>query len=180
MQYDPEKHHRRSIRLKGYDYSQAGWYFVTLCTRNYLQLFGKIEDGVMMVNEVGQLVAETLQWLPAQYEYVQLAEWIVMPNHLHAIIVIDDSSGDDDGKGHRGDSRIAPTKRKPLGRLIGAFKTVSTKRINEMRNITGVPVWQRNFYEHIIRDQDGYLKIAEYIQTNPLKWAEDRYYGMDG
>ena len=82
MQYNPAVHHRRFIRLKGYDYAGEGWYFVTICTRNYLHLFGKIENGIMIANDAGRLAAEALQWLPEQYEYVRLAEWIVMPNDI--------------------------------------------------------------------------------------------------
>jgi len=117
MQHTPDSHHRRSIRLKGYDYAGEGWYFITICTRNYRHLFGKIENGAMMANEAGRMAAETLLWLPRQYEYVHLAEWIVMPNHLHAIIVIDDAGGDlgmdgGDCRGGscRGGSRTAPTR----------------------------------------------------------------------
>ena len=160
-----------------------------------MHLFGEIENGEMMLNDAGRLAVEALKWLSAQYDYVQLDEWIVMPNHVHAIIVIDDGCRRVCAGDCRGGSRTAPAmsasagtspsvavpaavpKRKPLGRLIGAFKTVSTKQINEMRHIMGVPVWQRNYYEHVIRNHESYVEIAEYIQTNPLKWAEDRYYG---
>ena len=149
MKYDPNKHHRRSIRLNGYDYSQAGAYFVTIVAYQRECLFGDVVDGKMMLNDFGNIVAETWQWLEKQYPYVGLETWVVMPNHFHGILVIRDDNS-------RGDSRIAPTtepmKRKPLGRLIGAFKTVSTKQINILRDTPGSPVWQRNYYERIIRD----------------------------
>jgi REP element-mobilizing transposase RayT len=127
MRYDPERHHRRSIRLKGYDYTQAGAYFVTIVTQDRACLFGEIVEGEVQLNPFGEIVAESWRWLAMQYDYVELDEWVIMPNHLHGIIVITDN-------GSRGGSRTAPTvKRKPIGRLIGAFKTVSTKRINEHR-----------------------------------------------
>lgn len=166
MKYNPEKHHRRSIRLKGYDYSQVGAYFVTICAQNRVCLFGDIVDGEMHLNYIGNIVADSWQWLALQYDYVELDEWMIMPNHIHGIIVVNDC---------RGDSRIAPTgKRKPIGRLIGAFKTVSTKHINIIRGTPGIPVWQRNYYEHIVRNDESLNRIREYIKNNPLQWKLDR------
>ncbi len=91
MKYDPAKHHRRSIRLKGYDYSQAGFYFVTICCDQQQCLFGDIVDGVMQLNQYGEIVAETYQWLSQRYPYVHLDEWIIMPNHFHGIVVLTDT-----------------------------------------------------------------------------------------
>ncbi len=170
MKYDSEIHDRRSIRLRGYDYSQAGAYFVTVCTSNGEHLLGEVTEGVVRLNEYGQMAALCWQWLARRYAHVDLDEWIVMPNHLHGIIVITDD-------GRRGGSRTAPTrtviKRKPLGRLIGAFKTVSIQRINAIRNTPGARVWQRNYYEHIVRNEDELNKIREYIGTNPLRWGSE-------
>ena len=90
MKYDPAKHHRRSIRLQGYDYSQAGYYFVTICCYQRQRLFGKIVNGAMQLNQYGEIVAETYQWLSSRYLYVHLDEWIIMPNHFHGIIVLTD------------------------------------------------------------------------------------------
>jgi REP element-mobilizing transposase RayT len=168
MKFRPDIHHRRSIRLKGFDYSTTGVYFVTLCTQNRECLFGEVVDGEMKVNELGQIVEGCWAWLTRQYAHVILDTWTVMPNHLHGIIMITP-----DG---RGGSRTAPTivdKRKPLGRLIGAFKTVSTKRINALRNTPAVAVWQRNYYEHVIRSEDELVRTSEYILNNPARWAED-------
>ncbi|MGK7952752.1 MAG: transposase [Xenococcaceae cyanobacterium] len=192
MKYYPEKHHRRSIRLPGYDYSQTGFYFVTICCYQRQCLFGDIVDGFMRLNQYGEIVAETYQWLSQRYPYLILDEWIIMPNHFHGIMVITDQP-------RRGSSRTAPTgyvaptltrndivltdknlpinpelKRKPLGRLIGAFKTVSTKQINLIRNSPGTPVWQRNYYEHIIRNEELLNKIREYIINNPVSWQNDQ------
>ncbi len=167
MKYDPNKHHRRSIRLPGYDYSQSGAYFVTICTYQRQCLFGDIVDEQMVLNQYGVIVADTYQWLCQRYPYLYTDKWVVMPNHFHVIMVITDQP-------RRGVSRNAPTtnkKRKPLGRLIGAFKTVSTKKINILRDAPGTTLWQRNYYEHIIRNQDTMDKIRQYIINNPRSWS---------
>jgi len=167
MRFEPDKHRRRSIRLENYDYSQAGAYFVTICTRDRACLLGEIVNGEMRLNEVGQIVADAWKWLAVQYAHVELDMSILMPNHLHGIIMICDDI-------RRGGSRTAPTEtRKPLGRLIGAFKTVSTKRINELHLTSGGPFWQRNYYEHIIRNEEELAEVREYILNNPVRWNED-------
>ena len=180
MPYDPEIHHRRSIRLRGYDYSQPGSYYVTLCTQGKEHLFGQILEGEMHRNEWGDHVARCWEWLGQQYPYIALDEWTVMPNHLHGIIVVAEGRGasrsapvNNPARFRRGASRSAPTKRKPLGRLVGAFKTVSTDDINQLRGTPARPLWQRDFYDHIIRNEDELNKIREYIRTNPLRWASD-------
>jgi putative transposase len=167
MTYDPAKHHRRSIRLKGYDYAQPGAYFVTICVRERECALGDVVDGGMVLNDLGEIVCESWSWLAEQYPYVTLDEWVVMPNHLHGIIIIDDDDG-------RGASRRTPTKRKPLGQLVGAFKTVSTKRINQIHDNAGTLFWQRGFYEHIVRNERELDAIRQYITDNPLKWELDR------
>jgi len=169
--YDPAIHHRRSIRLQGYDYSQGGAYFVTLCAQDRECLFGEIVNGEMLLNDAGRIVANSWEWLAEQYDHVSLDEYVVMPNHAHGIIVITDDC--------RGGSRTAPTrtaptgKRKPIGRLIGAFKTVSTKRINELRENAGTKLWQRNYWEHIVRNEPELNRIREYIHNNPAQWEDD-------
>ena len=170
MKYNPDIHHRKSVRIPGYDYAQDGWYFVTICTHNHNVLLGNVVNGEMVLNEYGQIVSKIWKWLPEQYKYIKLHEWIIMPNHLHGIIEYHN-----DG---RGGARTAPTdiKIKPLGRIIGAFKTVSTKHINKIQNTPGHKLWQRNYYEHIIRNEKDLNRIREYIIYNPLKWPEDKYY----
>ncbi len=169
MHYDPDKHHRRSIRLADYDYKQSGAYFITVCAKHRQCLFGEIADGEMRLNELGRAVEECWEWLAQRYQQVSLDAWIIMPNHLHGVIVLDDFN--------KGGSRTAPTpeiRPKPLGRLIGAFKTVSTKKINVLRRAPGAPVWQRNYYEHVIRSEDEWHRIRTYIEENPLKWDIDQ------
>ena len=146
MKYDSQKHHRKSIRIPDYDYSQPGLYYVTICTNNRELLFGDINNGEIVLNEYGDIVSKTWQCLSEQYQYIQLYEWIIMPNHLHGII---ENCGDCSGG-----SRTAPTvtKIKPLGRIIGTFKTVSTKQINTINNTPGQKLWQRNYWEHLPRE----------------------------
>ncbi|MBN2424996.1 MAG: transposase [Calditrichaceae bacterium] len=122
----------------------------------------------MKLNDTGRMIYVAWEWLAKQYHYVELDAWTVMPNHLHGIIIIRD---------RRGGSRTAPTmKRKPIGRLIGAFKTVSTKHLNQLHNTPGAKLWQRNYHEHIIRNEHELNRIRKYIRDNPLKWQDDRHY----
>ena len=174
--YDPARHHRRSIRLKGYDYTQPGAYFITLCTHDRAHLFGEVVDGEMRLNEWGEIVRD--EWFKtAQVRpYVQLRddEFVVMPNHIHGIIWI---VGD---VGVGATRRVAPTTpRGPapqsIGAIIGQFKSAVTKRMNELRNTPGALVWQRNYYEHIIRNERALNAIRQYIEENPLRWELDRY-----
>ena len=121
----------------------------------------------MLLNPTGQGIADGWEWLAQQYPYVALDEYVVMPNHLHGVIVIADQP-------RRGGSRTAPTRRKPLGRLIGAFKTVTTKRINLAEGTPGQMLWQRNYYERVIRSTDEMDRVRQYIVENPLSWETDR------
>ena len=156
---------RKSIRLQNYDYSQPGAYFITICTHNRDLLFGEVVDGAMVLNEFGEVVVQSWQWLKERYNYISLDEWIVMPNHFHGILIINN---------RRGGSRAAPTQKiKPLGQLVGAFKTVSAKQINQLRHTPGAKVWQRNYYEHVIRNDTDLAEIREYIANNPMNWHLD-------
>jgi len=170
MSHNQPRYHRRSIRLPAYDYAQAGAYFVTIVCKNRVLL---LEDP-----RLREVVEETWLWLADQYEFVYLDEFVVMPNHLHGIIVIGDTCrGGTRTVLRRGASRSAPTgvaKRKPLGQLVGAFKTVSTKRINGIRSTPGLPVWQRNYYERVIRNDEELNRVRQYIVDNPAHWEEDR------
>ncbi len=168
--YDSNIHHRRSIRLPDYDYKQSGVYYVTLCVAGRQCLLGEISDDAMVLNTLGCVVDECWLWLQNQYPYIELDAYVVMPNHLHGVIIIMDDAG------CRGGSRTAPTQGpevKPLGRLIGAFKTTSTKRINKIRGTSAERFWQRNYYEHIVRNEADWNRIHQYIATNPQSWSQD-------
>ncbi|MBC7234050.1 MAG: transposase [Chloroflexi bacterium] len=196
MKYDPDLQRRRSIRLKGYDYSQSGAYFVTICVQDRTCLFGEVINGEMRLNEWGQVVQAAWQDLPNHLSHVQLDEFVVMPNHVHGIIMITDDA-DHVGAGSKPTLRAgskptpraglepAPTttttvctdadtrKRHGLPEIVRQFKTFSARRINECRHTPGSPVWQRNYYEHVIRDEEDLQRIRQYIVDNPANWAKD-------
>jgi REP element-mobilizing transposase RayT len=175
MKYNPDIHRRRSIRLKGYDYSQAGMYFVTICVQNRECLFGEIIDGEMILNKYGKIVQMVWEALPQHYPHVQLGEFVGMPNHIHGIIVITGSAIV--GAGLKPAlTKPAPTILHGLSEIVRALKTFSARKINKLRNTAGIPVWQRNYYDHIIRNNDSYLNIANYIITNPEKWTDDKFF----
>lgn len=166
----PQKH-RRSIRLAGYDYSTAGGYFVTICSANKRRVFGNIEDDILRLNVYGRIVAQEWERTAILRTNVILDEWIVMPNHFHGILFIDNNSLDEvAGKTLQANS---------LGAILGQFKSVVTKRINacrEERGLSKVQVWQRNYHERIIRDENELNKTRRYIGENPLNWNTDENY----
>ncbi|MBN1619666.1 transposase [candidate division WOR-3 bacterium] len=172
MTYNPEMHHRRSIRLKGYDYSQNGAYFMTVCTHNRECLFGDIVDGGMVFNEYGQIVQD--EWIksPGIRREIELDEFIIMPNHLHGIIFIENPVG------ANGRSPLHRTNMgsKTLSSFMAGFKSTVTKQINQIRNMPGTSVWQRNYWEHIIRDEQSLNNIKNYIINNPANWVKDENY----
>ncbi len=173
MKYDPFKHHRHSIRLQGYDYSQAGAYFVTVCALNRECLFGEIVDEEMELSEFGRVVQSCWDDLPRHYANAELDEFVIMPNHVHGIIVLR-AGIDDDADPVRAGLRPAPTTtRRSLFEIVRAFKSFSARRINELRDTQGTPVWQRNYFEHIIRNEDELNRIRKYIIENPSRWAAD-------
>ncbi|PJB88198.1 transposase [Candidatus Roizmanbacteria bacterium CG_4_9_14_0_8_um_filter_34_12] len=163
--------HRKSIRLKNYDYSQSGLYFVTICTQNRECIFGNIINnnvGVgrdrpisMILNQYGKIIENVWESLPNHHS-VELDVFQIMPNHVHFILHI-----------VLGASRRAPTT---LGFIVGMFKTECTKQINKLRNTPGQKIFQRNYYEHIIQNENELIKIRQYIKTNPLFWNQDINY----
>jgi putative transposase len=191
MKFDPKIHHRRSIRLKGYNYSQAGAYFVTIVAWRREMLFGEIVDGEMVLNDFGKIVISAWFDLPNHYRHAELGAFVIMPNHVHGIILLNDNrrggspiSGGTNlpDESHAG-KESSPTKQtrpydpiKPrhgLPEIVRAFKSFSARRINKLRHTEGIPVWQRNYYEHIIRDERETDRITQYIDSNPLRWADD-------
>ena len=164
---------RRSIRLPGYDYSQEGAYVITIVVKDRACRFGNIVGNAVELNTVGMIVQEEWEKTKIIRPNVDLDTFVVMPIHVHGIIILNESG--------RGTSRRAPTVErfgKPTSNsiptIVRLFKSVSTKRINEICNTPGVPVWQRNYYEHIIRDDDALNNVREYILNNPTQWALDK------
>ncbi|MDD5230498.1 MAG: transposase [Candidatus Marinimicrobia bacterium] len=176
MKLNPEHYRRRSIRLKGYDYLQSGAYFVTICAHNRECLFGDVTGGEMRCNEYGEIVRQ--EWFKTAEirPYVRLdeTEFVVMPNHVHGIIWITD---DDVGARRR---RVPTIEQfgKPvcdsIPTIIRAFKSIVTRRINQIRDTPGALAWQSNYYEHIIRNEESVNRIRQYIADNPRHWAFDR------
>lgn len=192
--FDPKKHHRRSIRLKGYDYSSEGAYYVTIVTQDRVFLFGEIVDGEMHLNEYGEIVQKWWNEIPNHFPNVELGAFVIMPNHIHGIIFIiterrgevlsprnsprnDPNSNDLD---LHTDSPMnlggeTPPPRKPtLGQIVAYFKYQSTKEMNRIETENAITkFWQRNYYEHIIRDEKDMQRITGYIESNPLHWGID-------
>jgi len=164
MPFYPQKHHRRSIRLRNYDYSQVGAYFITVCTKNRECFFGEIENGEITLNEYGMIVEK--EWLRTEKmrSNIQMDKYIVMPNHFHGIIIINTNC--------RG-GVTPPLRKYTLGQIVAYFKYQTTKQINQIRNTTGIPVWQRNYYDHIIRNEKALENIRWYIEGNPVLWEYD-------
>jgi REP element-mobilizing transposase RayT len=168
MTFNPDIHHRQSNRLREYDYSQAGGYFVTICTWQRESLFGEIVDAEMRLNNLGYLVCDAWTDLTRHYRHVALDAFVVMPNHVHGIIFISDVEA-------RAGLKPAPTvKWHDLSEIVRGFKTFSSRRINESRNNQGCPVWQRNFYDRVLRNGDELTRARAYTINNPLKWERDK------
>ncbi|MFI3217530.1 MAG: transposase [Methylococcales bacterium] len=171
MTFNPDIHHRQSIRLQKYDYSQVGLYFITICTDNRQSLFGKIINGEMVLNDAGIIARNEWQKTAEMRPNVVSDEFVIMPNHLHGII---NMTGIQEPAQQEQQGRVqcAPT----VGDIVRGYKSSVTKQIRQLHENFNLLVWQRNYHEHIIRNEESYLKIAEYIQTNPLRWQEDKYY----
>ncbi|MFZ5879981.1 MAG: transposase [Chloroflexota bacterium] len=175
--FDPNLHQRRSIRLRGYDYSQAGAYFVTIVTWRRETLFGDVVNGVMVLNDFGGIVREEWERTAFIRPRVVLGAFVIMPNHIHGILTFTDNVVNDVNAGAT--RRVAPASSTTLqsgslGAVIGQFKSIVTKRINGLQNVSGRPVWQRNYHERIIRDEGEMDRITRYIEANPSRWAEDK------
>ena len=181
MKYDPEKHHRKSIRLPGYDYASAGAYFVTICTHQRQCLFGDVINGTMQLSKYGTIAAT--EWVRSANirQEIELGEWVIMPNHVHGIVFIHNPPP----VGAQGfapssftppnsTQGIAVRKPKSLSTLIAGFKMAVTTQINSDRNTPKIPVWQRNYYEHVIQDKTTFEKTCAYIFNNPLSWDTDQ------
>jgi len=159
--YNPEIHHRRSIRLDGYDYRQDGMYFVTICTFQWECLLGEIVDGEMYLSTAGEAVQDAWDRLPARFPGIALDWFVVMPNHVHGILFL----GADPGIG---DARPVS-----LGAVVGAFKSLAAIAANRVLAREGTPLWYRNYYERIIRNDRELHRIRAYIEANPANWAQD-------
>lgn len=161
MPYNKAVHNRQSIRLAGFDYSQEGSYFITICTHNRKSLFGEIFKEQMVMNQVGDIVYQEWLKIPNRFQGIQLGSFVVMPNHIHGIISI-----------------LKSIPGQKVGKIIGAYKSLSANGYIQLMKKNVMPVeklWQRNFFEHIIRDDEDYSRIIDYINNNPENWENDQY-----
>jgi REP element-mobilizing transposase RayT len=184
---------RRSLRLKGYDYAQAGAYFVTICTQGRVCLFGEVVDGAMRLNEFGEMVRGCWLAIPDHFPHVALDAFVIMPNHVHGIVWIVDATTDAVGNvvgathasvraTHASPLPSLPQpllrprgpQRRSIGAVVGSFKSAAARCINAYRKTPGIPIWQRNYYEHVIRNEASLDGVRAYIVNNPLQWALDR------
>jgi REP-associated tyrosine transposase len=189
VKFDPQKHHRPSIRLKGYDYASAGGYFVTIVAWQRDFLFGEIVDQEMRLNHYGEIVQKWWEEIPVHFPNVETGAFVIMPNHVHGIIFIVERKGtvpvpEDDGANkifNENDTsseiqggETPPLRVPTLGQIIAYFKYKSTKEMNLLDKIgTVTKFWQRNYYEHVIRNQIDLQNKSDYIEANPLLWDED-------
>jgi len=212
--YNPHIHHRKSIRLKGYDYSQAGLYFITICCQNRICRFGHVENGEMILNEIGEIAYGEWIKTPEIRQNVELGEFVIMPNHMHGIIRLlgrGESHSPTTNESHSPETREphSPETREPHSpetreshspesreshspEIEGVFKTPPQSPSNNIGAIVrgykssvtrqfgllgfNEKLWQRNYYEHIIRNEKAFQTISEYIKNNPAKWVGDKFY----
>lgn len=201
MNYKPEKHHRHSIRLQGYDYTREGAYYFTICCHQRRCLLGEIKDGIMHLNLIGATVKVVWDNLPHHFPLIELDAFVIMPNHVHGIIVITEQPNNcnsniphgrgeafvpitEDSQPESSSTNASPfpasndtspprgTQSGSIGAILQNFKSVVTRRVNRITRNSGT-LWQRNYHEEIIRNEKAYENIRRYIVENPLSWDED-------
>lgn len=173
---NPYKRNRKSIRLQSYDYKQPGYYFITICTHKKCHIFGEVFNGHMILNHYG--VVAKRNWMNTQNirPNVKLGSFVIMPNHMHTVFQIVYSEK------NVGAYRDTPLPRgfespsNSVGAIVRGYKSTVTKQINQIRKTSVPKIWQRNYHEHIIRDQRSLNKITEYIEMNPKLWEKDKYF----
>ena len=165
---------RKSLRLKHWDYKNTGLYFVTICVNNRQNLFGEIKNGEIMLNDAGKMVDKQWQNIFTRFQNAKTNKYVIMPNHFHALIEIGLPPMPTQTNVAQQLAKTNPS----LGEIIGPFKSITTNEYIRRVRKSNWPkfhkkLWQRNYYEHVIRDNEDYYQIAEYIETNPLKWELD-------
>ena len=184
MDNDKSRPNRKSIRLKGYDYSQAGAYFITICCQHMKCLFGKIVTDEMMLNEYGTIAYNEWNKLQDRFSNFELDVFQIMPNHMHGIIVLNEFVGATLAVARAGASP-APTVNSTIGDIVGAYKSLVANNCLQIFTeksvgITPTPrmgkLWQRNYHDHIICNEQSYQTISNYITSNPLLWKDDKFF----
>ncbi len=161
---------RRSMRLHQYDYTQSGVYFVTICAYRFRRLFGRIVNGSVQLNSLGRLVEDEWQRTAAVRHYVEIDLYVVMPNHLHGLLFITHNQSEQTL------ARSASMQSNSLGSIIAQFKSIVTKRSRILASPRQMPIWKRNYYDHIVRNERSLERIRNYILENPARWSDDRFY----
>ena len=159
---------RKRNRKRGFDYSSAGIYFLTVCCKNRIHWLGQVNNHLMELNQYGAIVQQQIKWLPQQYPYLTIHNFVVMPNHVHLLCEIVGPGRNVAGTGRN----LSLPKIKSISELMGAFKTTSSKQIHLAGNV--VFGWQRSFHDHIVRSSESYERIDAYITQNPAKWDDDQ------
>ena len=197
MLYNPATHNRHSIRLPGYDYANPGAYFLTILTHKKEHLFGKVIKGVVQLSPLGEIAQEQWEKIPTHFSNVLLDAFVIMPNHIHGVLVITEGLADTGkGKGKAFERYNTPNifrsnalpiqsksgsnaSPKQLGSQPGSipaiiqnYKSITSRKINKLLNSPGSTIWHRNYFEHIIRDEEDFNRIQQYIQENPLRWEK--------
>jgi len=170
-------HNRKSIRIKEYDYSQPNWYYITICTHDKECMFGVIQNGEVILNEYRK-IAEA-EWIRTKEirKNIELDYFVIMPNHIHGIIIIEPPDvGTHCNVSLRQEESFGKSTKNSIPTIVKLYKATVTKQINILRQTPAVPVWQRNYYEHIIRNDNDLYKIRQYLHNNPIKWEDDDYY----
>lgn len=180
--YNPTIHKRRSIRLKGYDYSQEGLYFITICLQNREYRFGRIEHDKMILNEFGMIAHTEWEKLPGRFKNFELDVFQIMPNHMHGIIFLKNvGAGFTPAPQRNANIKAGASPAPTVSDIVGAYKSLVANgclEVYQSTNETMGKLWQRNFYEHIIRNQQSYETISNYIVNNPAKWRDDKFYAV--
>ena len=197
VNYNPSIHYRRSIRLKGYDYSRPGMYFITICCQDRECRFGYIENQTMILNQFGIIARNEWYKLPKRFNNLQLDVFQIMPNHIHAIIILNespvratpadapndddpaDAPNEQDGAGASPAPIMASISNPTVGDIVGAYKSLVANeclKIFKSKNEKMGKLWQRNYYEHIIRNHQSFKTIANYIMNNPARWNDDKFF----
>ncbi len=182
MKYDPDIHHRRSVRLKEFDYANPNGYYITINVRDMRCLFGEVVDGKMVLNRIGRIVENEWKRTEEIRKEVRLDEFVVMPNHMHSILVIIDKTQYRTGTAPVPLSPTKPTfeqfgkpTRNSIPTIIRSFKAATSRRIKKVYNLNNLSVWKRGYYEHVLRNERELERAREYIVNNPMKWEIDRF-----
>jgi putative transposase len=174
---------RKSPRLQGYDYTETGAYFITICTHNREMLFGEVVDGGMRLNPIGKITDECWAQIPTHFPNIKIDCYVVMPNHVHGIVIIETQEpvGTTHVSSTMSDSmRPNGPKAGSLGAIIGSYKGAVSRQINQVLNLETSRIWQERFHDHIIRNSDALHQIQTYVQTNPARWKDDTFYVPGG